>query len=430
MRRRKTDSTPWEKPPPRSAGRDSTPSGVPSASWSPVFAKPPNSSRCESGRSSRSNTSSTFHACSFRRSDARRHQAYRSRRRSRRDRGRRYPALPRSPERLEDRPRQRFVPRCQTPRFRSPSHAGKPTICWPSNSFRTRVCPGRPSPGSTSPTATTTSSFSNGAATIRSTTPFRRAPREPMGVLAVEGFCRIQSVFHEHRDVFAPRTFPGCHQKDLRRAWQQSTRRLIGGLPRFVEQLSPAASRRPLPSISDGLSELLRFLEQASPLPGPTDYQARNIVINPATRTLRFIEFSKIGWDWPERRLTQYTTSHGAGRPDGRTCSALTPALTARYAALASEYRAASQAEIAALLDGHHFIFHLLAAQSLLDAQPDPRHPLLNRWRNPEARLAQLRRILETPPQRRPPHRGAQIQFRYADVKSSPTRSLPAKHAG
>ena len=76
--------------------------------------------------------------------------------------------------------------------------------------------------------------------------------------------------------------------------------------------------------------------------------------------------------DWPERRLTQYTTSHGAGQPDGGTFSALTPDLTARYAALASDNRAASQAEIAALLDGHHFIFHLLAAQSLLDALPDP----------------------------------------------------------
>lgn len=217
------------------------------------------------------------------------------------------------------------------------------------------------------------------------------------GRLAVEGFCRIQSVFYEHSDVFAPRTFPGCHPKDLSRAWRKATRRLAQGFPQLVEQLAPGAIRECTKTTSDGLSELLQFLEQASPLPGPTDYHARNIVIDPGVRSLRFIEFSKIGWDWPERRLAQYTTSHGAGRPDGRTVSALTPALTARYAALASEYRSASQAEIAALLDGHHLILHLLAAQSLLDVRPDPRHPLLNRWRNPEARLAQLRRILETP---------------------------------
>ena len=226
---------------------------------------------------------------------------------------------------------------------------------------------------------------------------FQEGAAGTYGRLAVEGFCRVQSVFHEHCDVFAPRTFPGCHPKDLRRAWRKATRCLAQGFPQLVEQLAPAARGKPWPSISDGLFELLRLLERSSPLPGPTDYHARNIVIDPATRSLRFIEFSKIGWDWPERRLTQYTTSHGAGRPDGRTVSALTPALTARYAALASEYRAASQAEIAALLDGHHLILHLLAAQSLLDARPDPRHPLLNRWRNPEARLAQFRRILETP---------------------------------
>ena len=215
------------------------------------------------------------------------------------------------------------------------------------------------------------------------------------GRLAVEGFCRIQSVLHAHSDVFAPRTFPGCHPKDLVRTWRKATRPLARGLPQLIEQLSQSAICKPLPSITDGLSDLLRFLEQASPLPGPTDYHARNIVINESS--LRFIEFSKIGWDWPERRLTQYTTSHGAGRPDGRTLSALTPALTARYASLASETRAESQTEITALLDGHHFIFHLLAAQSLLDALPDPRHPLLSRWRNPKARLAQLRQILVTP---------------------------------
>ncbi len=215
--------------------------------------------------------------------------------------------------------------------------------------------------------------------------------------LAVEGFSRIQSVFHVQDDVFAPRTFPGCYPQDLRRTWRRTTRPLVGALPRLTEKLSRAAIRKRSTTICNALTELLRFLERAAPLPGPIDYQARNIVINPVTQSLRFIEFSKIGWDWPERRLTQYTTSHGAGRPDGRTYSALTPALTASYAALASEYRAESGTDISALLDGHHFIFHLLAAQSLLQALPDPHHPLLNSWRNPEARLEQLRQILATP---------------------------------
>lgn len=217
------------------------------------------------------------------------------------------------------------------------------------------------------------------------------------GRLVVDGFARIQSVFHEHSDDFAPRTFPGCRTQDLRRTWRRTTRNLAGSLSSLAERLSQSLHRRRFTSESDTLNELLRFLEQAAPLAGPTDYHARNIVINPVTQSLRFIEFSKIGWDWPERRLTQYTTSHGAGRPDGGTVSVLTPALAARYVALASEYRTEPQAEIAALLDGHHFVFHLLAAQSLLDALPDPRHPLLERWRNPEARLEQLRRILSIP---------------------------------
>ena len=218
---------------------------------------------------------------------------------------------------------------------------------------------------------------------------------EGYGSLAVVGFSQIQSAFHAQRDVFAPRSFPGCCPQELRRTWRRTTRPLA--LPRLAEALSETAIRKRSTRIRNVLAELLQFLERATPLPGPTDYQARNIVINPAAQTLRFIEFSKIGWDWPERRLTQYTTSHGAGRPDGRTCSALTPALAARYAALAAEYRTEPETEIAALLDGHHFVFHLLAAQSLLGALPDPHHPLLHSWRNPKARLEQLRQILATP---------------------------------
>lgn len=217
------------------------------------------------------------------------------------------------------------------------------------------------------------------------------------GRLVVDGFARIQSVFHEHSDDFAPRTFPGCYPQDLRRTWRRTTQGLVGALPGLCSRLSGSANRKRVAAMSDTFSELLQFLEQAAPLAGPTDYHARNIVINPATRSLRFVEFSKIGWDWPERRLTQYTTSHGAGRPDGETVSVLTPALTGRYAALASKYREEPPEQIPALLDGHHFVFHLLAAQSLLDALQDPGHPLLERWRNPEARLEQLRRILSMP---------------------------------
>lgn len=217
------------------------------------------------------------------------------------------------------------------------------------------------------------------------------------GRLVVDGFSRIQSIYCAESDDFTPRTFPGCYPQDLRRTWRRTTRSLAGALPRLASRLTRSADRRRFTAMSDTLTGLLRFLEQAAPLPGPTDYHARNIVINPATRSLRFIEFSKIGWDWPERRLTQYTTSHGAGRPDGGTVSVLTPALTGRYSALASKYREEPPEQIAALLDGHHFVFHLLAAQSLLDALPDPRHRLLDRWRNPEARLEQLRRILSTP---------------------------------
>ena len=332
----------------------------------------------------------------FRRIDDRGHQAHRSRRRSRRVHGRRTPARPRSPERLEDRPRQRFVPRCQTPRFRSPRARESPRSAGGRTAFARAPVRGARPPGSMSPTATTTSSFSNGAAIIRSTTSARRAPREPMAVSPLRASAGFNPSFMSTA-TFSPRgpfrvatrrilSEPGAKPPDLLRGASHS---LLNSSRRFCHLQAFAINHRMGYPIFYGFSNRPRRCP-ARPTTTPATSSS-------TTRSLRFIEFSKIGWDWPERRLTQYTTSHGAGRPDGRTVSALTPALTARYAALASETRAASQTEITALLDGHHFIFHLLAAQSLLDALPDPRHPLLSRWRNPKARLAQLRQILETP---------------------------------
>jgi hypothetical protein len=132
---------------------------------------------------------------------------------------------------------------------------------------------------------------------------------------------------------------------------------------------------------------------------GATDYNARNIVIDPEKNTLRFIEFSKLGSDWPERRLVQYTTGLGARLPDGGFHSLLNRRRVERYASLAAEYRATDPECIAHALDGHHLVFHLLTACMLKDAHLDPSQNvrLLEVWQSPERRFEQLRSILASP---------------------------------
>ncbi len=202
----------------------------------------------------------------------------------------------------------------------------------------------------------------------------------------IEGFSAIQTTLHEHSSALSRRTFPGCDPAGLRASWQQATATLHTHLPALATRTAARANQL--------LSDLLNTLGAAPPLLGPTDYNARNIVINPEAQTLHFIEFSKLGWDWPERRLVQYTTALGAGRPDGGFHTLLSKHTTARYAA-----RTPDPQQTARLLDGHHLVFHLLAASLLQNAHSTSSHnlPLRQAWQNPKARLHQLRFILASP---------------------------------
>ena len=215
----------------------------------------------------------------------------------------------------------------------------------------------------------------------------------------VDGFAAVQAAFQTHTPALSQRAFPGCDPKGLLESWQEATDGLERALPHLVAHFNPASTPQ---AVAHRLwPALVADLEAAPPTLGTTDYNARNVVVNPEPEDLTFIEFSKLGWDWPERRLVQYTTGLGAGRPDGRFRSLLTPRTTARYTDRAANGRSATPEAIARRLDGHHLTFHLLAGCRLLAAASAPtegRNPgLLNAWRNPERRLKQLQRILATP---------------------------------
>jgi len=220
------------------------------------------------------------------------------------------------------------------------------------------------------------------------------ADRVIRGYLATETFFRTSGL------LLSGRAFPGCAPEDLRTSWADVAKSAGRCLPDLVACLNPAAapfSKR----ISDCFSDRLHALGKASPVLGPTDYNARNIVVNPETRDLRFIEFAKLGWDWPERRLAQYATSLGAGRADGGFQGLIDCRAAACYAARAADIQATDSDEILRRLDGHHFVFYLLAGARLLAALSNPSNAqnaaLLTAWQNPRERLEQVRQALAAP---------------------------------
>ncbi len=110
--------------------------------------------------------------------------------------------------------------------------------------------------------------------------------------------------------------------------------------------------------IIDGIHRLISQLADRSMHLGPTDYNARNIVISESGSPF-FLEWSKLGYDWPERRIVQYLTSLGAGRKGSRPRSLIDTWIVDRYADRASW---ADPESSAFALDAHHLIFHLLLA--------------------------------------------------------------------
>ena len=105
---------------------------------------------------------------------------------------------------------------------------------------------------------------------------------------------------------------------------------------------------------------------------------------------MHFLEFAKIGWDWTERRLVQYTTSVGSGRADGRMRT-LADAESARHYA-----ETFARADGARALDYHKLFFLLQGAAMLcaaLDGGPQA-GALLLRWQHPQYRLRQFAAML------------------------------------
>ena len=212
-----------------------------------------------------------------------------------------------------------------------------------------------------------------------------------LGRQLVTEFCQIESTLAAHQRELEPMVTPTARIEELSATAARVEAGALEGLAK-IHRLCGADA----PAVAfDSVRELSRWLSARAPTLGSTDYNARNIVVDGGLEggaLLAFIEFARIGWDWPERRLVQYATSLGAGRPDGRFISLIGPDTVNCYAQWGG---GGDEEDVeAAALDGHHILFHLNAAAMLLRALDTPQLPrhraLLDAWRNPEQRVAQI----------------------------------------
>ena len=203
---------------------------------------------------------------------------------------------------------------------------------------------------------------------------------------AIVGLCEIERVCAQHLDQLEPRVVPSANRAALATAWDEAGTRAHAGIEQLCSRL-----QRPLDAEMRLLLEAMHGWLAARPAAlGSVDYNARNAVVEPEGTRVYFLEFAKIGWDWTERRLTQYTSSMGSGRQDGRMCSLL-DAPAARLYTEESE-----RSDGARALDYHRIFFLLNSAALLCAALDGESHALALRqhWKRPHARLQQCASML------------------------------------
>ena len=230
-------------------------------------------------------------------------------------------------------------------------------------------------------------------AALQSASPRRAAA---LGTALVRALAKIEG-------AFAPFTAQLVSDSARRAALIDQAAPWIGAAPGALEWLlagggSHERSRDPSGTLNTALSEALeatlRRALVAAPNAGSLDYHAGNVVVR--GRRLTFVDWSAVGLDWPERRLVQYGTATGAGRPAGAFRTAITAAAVHEYARLTSPQRGVPPDEIVQTVDAHDALLLLTAAQQLrlvAEGTADPERTAA--WSDIAARRVQLLSLLQ-----------------------------------
>ena len=210
----------------------------------------------------------------------------------------------------------------------------------------------------------------------------------PLTNKVIETIVALERGFQKHTATLQSRIAPGGNIQDVQTTFSDTLVSLTNVLPDLIHTLTQQTP----PNLSTQWHTLCQHIQETPLTLGPTDYNARNIVFSP-TQTPSILELSKIGYDWPERRLIQYTTSLGAHLATGHIIGLITPKNAAQYAQKSATHRTVSADQILTHLDMHHLIFHLLAALQCLQASTQPNHP----WKNINTRLNDIQTALAMP---------------------------------
>jgi hypothetical protein len=220
----------------------------------------------------------------------------------------------------------------------------------------------------------------------------KRGDTAPLLEQIVRGQCAIDATLTQHGHLFEPRVAPGVDRQALVGAWHE-----VGKRAQWAAQALRRHLRMgPLPATAHAaLVAMNVYLAQRCPVLGSSDYNARNIVITGAEPTASFIEFAKLGWDWTERRLVQYTTSMGSGREGALMLSLLDERAVCLYAEVSG------RVDSIRALDCHHVFFMLNGAAALCEALEQPEREwaqaLLASWAKPSERLRLFAKELAKP---------------------------------
>ena len=198
--------------------------------------------------------------------------------------------------------------------------------------------------------------------------------------------CRVETVFTENVERFAPYTFRFDLDTTLQHSLEQG-RKTLDYLSHLNADATTSSQTARLDAAWNAISNRLRAAPSTL---DSLDYQSRNIVISGETPF--FIDFSSVGWNWQERRLVQYFSSIGANQEGANFVSLLNRDLVNVYAEWVTTHReTCSPVEIAARVDSHHLLFYLSVIHQLLRAVAQPEAAeskvLLKAWGDPQARF-------------------------------------------
>ncbi len=214
-----------------------------------------------------------------------------------------------------------------------------------------------------------------GEATLNDVCQDRPVSIPTIGEWFVDHFVSLEQRFAASRDELLPFAYPMNYPQFLRDS-------LDGVLHLASEEFG-------IPSTI--LDYMESQISAMTPTLGPLDCNAQNVIFS--GDALRFVDLSRIGWDWPERRLVQYAFCLGAYGGEPRCV--LTRQTVRQYAHAMSRLRQLPVESLEIAVDTHCFLASLVIIHRLIQLlhSPDEYCDLHEAWDVPAIRLKRMKAV-------------------------------------